>query len=205
MIGPVALGLGVSALGRGWLRSPWVVGLGAAAVAVAPLQALAGGFLVWAVDRFRRAARRSAEERRTADAALEAAELVALGLAGGLSVASAHRLAAHHADRAVQPELERLVASMGESGAAAALAADSGPTAGSSAALATAAAAGSPALPALEAHVEHEHHRRHTAAVETARRLPVRLLLPLTLLVLPGFVLITVGPTVADSLARLAP
>jgi len=35
--------------------------------------------------------------------------------------------------------------------------------------------------------------------------LPVRLLLPLTLLVLPGFVVMTVGPTVIESLARLNP
>ena len=84
-----------------------------------------------------------------------------------------------------------------------ALAADSSALAEVSNVLLVATVSGAPALPALEAHSRQEHHRRHTAAVERARRLPIRLLIPLTLLVLPGFVLITVGPTVADSLARL--
>jgi hypothetical protein len=39
--------------------------------------------------------------------------------------------------------------------------------------------------------------------MERARRLPVRLLLPLALLILPGFVLLAVGPAVLQGLARL--
>ena len=36
-----------------------------------------------------------------------------------------------------------------------------------------------------------------------AKRLPVRMLLPLALLILPGFVLALIGPALAGSLARL--
>ena len=47
--------------------------------------------------------------------------------------------------------------------------------------------------------------RRDRAADEAARlaRLPVKLVFPLALLVLPGFVLMTVGPAVLGGLARL--
>ncbi len=70
-------------------------------------------------------------------------------------------------------------------------------------ALAAASASGAPALPALQAHLDAATHRRHHAEIEAVRRLPIRLLVPLTLLVLPGFVLMTVAPVVVDSLARL--
>jgi hypothetical protein len=131
--------------------------------------------------------------------------LLALGLAGGLSVAAAHRVALAHAPVEVVPALEDLLAAMGLLGVAPALASDDGPLSSGSLVLLGATNSGAPALPALEAHIRQERHRRHTEAVEASRRLPIRLLLPLTLLVLPGFVLITVGPTVIDSLARLGP
>jgi pilus assembly protein TadC len=92
---------------------------------------------------------------------------------------------------------------MSEGGAAAALATHDGPLSGVSRALATAASSGAPAIATLQAYLDVESHRRHAAAVEAARKLPVRMLVPLTLLVLPGFVLVTVAPLVIDSLARL--
>ena len=45
----------------------------------------------------------------------------------------------------------------------------------------------------------------HAERITVARRLPVRLLLPLALLILPGFVVLAVGPAVLQALARLAP
>jgi len=57
-----------------------------------------------------------------------------------------------------------------------------------------------PAIEALADELRHEDHARRTAA---ARRLPVRLLIPLALLILPGFVLALVGPALVTSLARL--
>lgn len=204
MIGPVALSLGGAVALRHRVDPVLVTPIGVAGLTL-PLPTAAGLFLWWAVARFRRSARLAATRRAEAAGALEAAELLGLGLTGGLSVAAAHRLALDHAPHAVAPALRSLVSRMSEQGITAALDADSGPLAGSSAVLAAASASGAPVIPALHAHVVQEHHRRHTEAVERARRLPIRLLIPLTLLVLPGFVLITVGPTVADSLARLAP
>lgn len=57
-----------------------------------------------------------------------------------------------------------------------------------------------PSIEALAEELRHDDHARRTAA---ARRLPVRLLLPLALLILPGFVLALVGPALVTSLARL--
>lgn len=206
MIGSVAVSLGVAAvLGqRIRLASSVVVAVGIL-VLLAPIPTAATGFLGWAVMRFMRAVAATRDDRAVEQAALEVAELVGLGLAGGLSVAAAHRVALEHCPDGVQPALRGLIRSMDQNGVVPALAADRGPTAAASGVLVTATASGAPVLPALEAHIRQEHHRRHTEAVEEARRLPIRLLIPLTLLVLPGFVLIVVGPTVIDSLARLSP
>lgn len=182
-----------------------LLGCGAGLFVVAPLPTLAFAFLAWATLRFRNAAAAARADKKAKHDAVEAAELIGLGLAGGLSVGAAHRAALSHAPATVCPSLEELITSMEEMGIVAALEADKGPTVQSSRVLAAVSASGAPALPALRAQIEAEHGRRHAAEVERARRLPIRLMLPLTLLVLPGFVVITVGPAVIDSLARLAP
>ena len=55
---------------------------------------------------------------------------------------------------------------------------------------------GAPLAPAVDAVVREAIAGQRAADLEAARRLPVRLMLPLALLILPGFVLLTVGPTV---------
>jgi len=198
----VSLGVGAAVRSR-WggdlaLVTALVLGL-----LLAPLLAGAAVFLVWAGTRFVRARAQKRRGDAAVEAALEVAELIGLGLAGGLSVPGAHRLALEHCPDAGEKPLRDLVDSIERVGAVPALGMDRGVLAGTSRVLVTATASGAPVLPALEAYLQQQHHRRHTAAVEAARRLPIRLLIPLTLLVLPGFVLITVGPAVIDSLARL--
>jgi hypothetical protein len=171
----------------------------------APLPTAAAAFLGWAVMRFRRASAASRDGRALEVAALEVGELVGLGLAGGLSTAGAHAAALDFCADRIRDPVRDLVATMRRRGVVTALTTVRGPLAGGAAVLASATASGAPVLPALDAHLRQEHHRRHMERVEAARRLPIRLLLPLTLLVLPGFVLITVGPAVIDSLARISP
>jgi hypothetical protein len=204
VIAPVAVGLATtSLLSRFSIRKAWLIGLGATATLVAPVPAAAGLFLMVAVGRFRSAARLARKATAERDAGLEASELVALGLAGGLSVAAAHRVALEHAAPEANAALSRLVVDMQVRGTRAALIDNEGSLAEASRVIAAAVASGAPALPALTGYLEVEAHRRHSQRVEDARKLPVRLLLPLTLLVLPGFVLLTVGSTVVGSLARL--
>lgn len=88
-------------------------------------------------------------------------------------------------------------------GAAAALASAGGPLAPLFHRLADAAASGSPPEAALRSYIDVERRRRQSEAVERARRLPVRLMVPMTLLVLPGFVLMVYGPAFIDLVASL--
>lgn len=66
-----------------------------------------------------------------------------------------------------------------------------------------AAQSGAPLLPTLDAYIAELRAAESYACLERVRKLPVKLLFPLALLVLPGFLLLTVGPVVAGSLQRL--
>ncbi len=62
---------------------------------------------------------------------------------------------------------------------------------------------GAPLIPAISGYaatLRSEERARHLTA---ARRLPVKLLFPLALLILPGFLVLTIGPAVLGSLERL--
>lgn len=89
-------------------------------------------------------------------------------------------------------------------------------------ALARVAALGPPVRPLVDALVQHDRYgsallpalervgiearaRRRRRAEESARRLPVTLLLPLVLTTFPAFVLLTVVPLLAGSLGSLSP
>jgi pilus assembly protein TadC len=67
-------------------------------------------------------------------------------------------------------------------------------------ALARAHAAGSPLGQTLDAHLTAHSAERVSRALETARTAPVRLMVPLALLLLPGFTALVVGPTLLDHL-----
>ena len=67
-------------------------------------------------------------------------------------------------------------------------------------ALARAHAAGSPLGQTLEAHLAAHRAERVSRALETARTAPVRLMVPLALMLLPGFTALVVGPTLLDHL-----
>jgi tight adherence protein C len=66
-----------------------------------------------------------------------------------------------------------------------------------------AADTGAPLLPAVNAYAAELRAEERAGSLAAARRLPVRLLFPLTLLILPGFLILTVGPTVLSGLRRL--
>lgn len=101
------------------------------------------------------------------------------------------------------PGIESIVRRSRRVGSAAALAAATGSLAPMLRRLADAAASGSPPEPAIRAYIDAERRRRQTKAVEGARRLPVRLMVPMTLLVLPGFVLMVYGPALIDLVMSL--
>lgn len=80
------------------------------------------------------------------------------------------------------------------------LAGDLGPL---GAALARANSTGASVIRTLHAHLAAADARRVTDALERARTAPVKLMAPLVCLLLPGFVLLVVGPGLADQFMDL--
>lgn len=64
-------------------------------------------------------------------------------------------------------------------------------------------ATGAPLAPAVSGYAAALRNEERSRQLTAARRLPVKLLFPLALLILPGFLLLTVGPAVLGSLERL--
>ena len=64
-------------------------------------------------------------------------------------------------------------------------------------------ATGAPLAPAVSGYATALRSEERSRRLATARRLPVKLLFPLALLILPGFLLLTVGPALLGSLERL--
>ena len=62
---------------------------------------------------------------------------------------------------------------------------------------------GAPVAAAVRAYVAEQRDADRARALAAARRLPVQLLFPLTLLVLPGFMVLTIGPALLAALERL--
>jgi len=133
------------------------------------------------------------------------ADLMALGATAGLGIRSSLEAAAGYAGAETGEDAAALLRAMDRRGVAAALAAEEGRLSGVARVLAGAAASGAPPAAALSAFAATRRHEQHAARLERARRLPVRMLLPLALLILPGFVVLAVGPAIFEGLARLGP
>jgi hypothetical protein len=88
-------------------------------------------------------------------------------------------------------------------GTAVTFASATGPLARLLALAARAVSTGAPLAAAIAAFADEARNAERARAVADARRLAVRLLFPLALLILPGFVVLVAGPVVLESLARL--
>jgi hypothetical protein len=187
------------------LARPGLAGLVAAALVAAPLAGLALAAVVVAGRRWRAAAVRTAAARDDHAAASLFADLVSLGLTAGLSLRAAVAAARGHLDGRLRREAGDLLAAMDRVGVASALAAVDGPLSDFGRVAAGAAASGAPVAAAVAAFSATRRQVDHADRVAAARRLPVRLLLPLALLILPGFVVLAVGPALLQALARLGP
>ncbi len=78
-----------------------------------------------------------------------------------------------------------------------------GPLADLAERLAKAQVTGAPVGPALDAFISTLHDARRFQAVEEARTIGVKLIVPLTLLLLPGFLALVVAPFVLEQLEEL--
>jgi pilus assembly protein TadC len=69
--------------------------------------------------------------------------------------------------------------------------------------LARASAAGSEVVTPMTRLADELNAEQAAARLEAVRRLPVLMLLPLTTLILPGFLLLAIAPAIIDAFARL--
>ena len=185
-IDPLTAGCGVALV----LRYPWL----AAALALPTL-----------TRRYRMSRLSRAEKRRSAVDPLVVARVVQIALAGGLPLTNGLALAVHEVGEAVGAELTAALRTARREGMASALAATNGrsmrPLFGR---IALAHASGAPMQEAVAAYLADGRENLRSRAVEQVRRLPVTLMVPLGLLILPGFVALFVGPIVLNSLLDLS-
>lgn len=124
------------------------------------------------------------------------AELTALGLSAGLSFPASLEAAAQHASGPGRDQVRRALRTPEARG-------DAGPATGLFALADRALLTGAPLLASVDGYAMSLRRDRRAAATERVRRLPVKLLFPLALLILPGFLLLTVGPALLAGLERL--
>ncbi len=171
-------------------------------VVAAPGLVVPAGVL-WLITAARSRLRRRELARQTASQDLASlAELTAIGLSGGLGIQSALELAADEVGGAIGAEANDVLRRMRIDGLRA-----GGTMNGAGAslyrAIARAAASGSSLLDPVARIADELHADLAARRIEAVRRLPIAMLFPLTLLILPGFLLLTVAPALLEAFGRL--
>ncbi len=165
-----------------------------------PLVAVVACAMIVGVRAARRARITTLSRRREAADELRIVDLVALGMTGGLAFTQAATFAASIVGGSVGAELARCV----RSGASTVQVVTDIP---SIEAMTVAArrsdASGSPLGPDLRRIASQIRNERAAHERERLARLPVKLLFPLAFAILPGFILMTVGPAVISGISRL--
>lgn len=179
-----------------------VVSLVTAAV-LNPWLGLVGAAAGWLAIRCRSLIEGRRKANAAAEDAIALAELAALGLAAGLTFPAALAAARPHLGTVVGAEVDGILRRARRSGLAQTLTEASGRAGPLYVAAARAVATGAPLAAAIERFVREARADAHAERLARARRLPVRLMLPLALLILPGFLLLAIGPAVLSAFDRI--
>lgn len=131
-------------------------------------------------------------------------DLVALGLTGGASFAGAMADAARHLRSPLAGEVREILRRSHRNGSAMVFEGGTGMAGRLYRLAGRALVTGAPLVAAVEAFSDELREERRAERLAEARRLPVLLMFPLALLMLPGFVLLTVAPAVVGALERVA-
>jgi tight adherence protein C len=174
-----------------------------AAVLWIPVPALIAGLVGLPAARWRRLASERREEAAAEADVVVLAQLAALALGAGLSLSEALDRAAAEVATPLRNEVDSVLRRSRREGIGPTLEAATGRARRLYLLAGRAAVTGAPTAAAVDAHVDELWAQRRMAQLEAARRLPVRLLFPLALLILPGFMVLTVGPAVMSALQRL--
>ena len=176
----------------------------AAAIASSNPVAGAGLGLAWFSLRRRRTLRdrRLARERAEGEIELLTHSML-VGLSGGLSPAASLALSRETLRSGLGEEVDMILRRSVQEGLAASLLNATGIGGRLFRQVGAAHLSGAPLGLALTALAAEHRAATRTRAVETARRLPVKMVVPITLLMLPGLLILMVGPLVLPSVARL--
>jgi len=169
--------------------APWLVAVAAAGGAIA-------------VGWVRLRSRRVRAMQNSMDLA-DLCDLTVVGLTGGLGLQSALHLAATSTGGSVGAEAEQILRSARVAGASEAMAAADGIGRPLYRTLGRAAASGAAVLEPVAQLADELSAELETQRLEAVRRRPVAMLFPLTLLILPGFLLLAVAPAVLEAFGRL--
>lgn len=126
-----------------------------------------------------------------------------VAISAGLSLSAAFAVASEGLSAAVADEVASLMRASRKDGMALALAEADGRCGRLFGLLARAHTTGASVADAIAGYVEEQRESHRLKVTEAARRLPIKLTVPLALLILPGFVVLTVGPSVLESARRL--
>lgn len=178
-------------------------GLGAAIACSNPV-AGAGIGLAWFSLRRRRVLRdrRVARERAEGEIELLIHSLL-IGLSGGLSPAASLAMSREALRSGLGEEVDMILRRSVQEGLAASLLDSTGVGGRLFRQVGAAQLSGAPLALALTALAAEHRATTRTRAAETARRLPVKMVVPISLLMLPGLLILMVGPLVLPSVARL--
>ena len=126
-----------------------------------------------------------------------------VAVSAGLSVTAAFSVASVGLSKMIEDEVRVLIRAARRDGLALALTEASGRCGKLFGLLARAQSTGASVADAIAGYVDEQRESHRLEVTEAARRLPVKLTVPLALLILPGFVVLTVGPSVLESARRL--
>ena len=132
------------------------------------------------------------------------ARIILVGVSGGLPILAALSLAHSYLEGPVAEEAGAVIRRSRREGATQALGQGGELTRTLFSKLTMAAASGAPVGEAVSSYLAELRAEQRTLALERIRKLPVTLMIPLGLLILPGFVLLFVGPIVYRALSDLS-
>lgn len=156
-----------------------------------------------AVLHYRRRPRRRRRRGRSETDLIELCRIVRVGLAGGLNLVGSLEMAGERVDPSLGMEVEALLRRGRIDGIAQTLVTTQGRLQPLTAQLSRAQVTGAPLGPALDALLARLESEARGRSLERIRSMPVKLIVPVSLLLLPGFVLVVVAPSALDQIGSL--
>lgn len=185
------------------LREITAVTLGAALLEHSPALTLPLAAVVGLSVAHHRVRLSSRERSRLQEDAAMLADLTALGLTGGLGIRPALEVAAGAVGGEVAEEVSHLLRKAHVDGIAATLSTAGGAGGELYRVIGRATATGASLVDQMTGVADEMHAELAARQLEKVRKLPVALLFPLALLILPGFLLLTVVPAILDAFLRI--